>query len=166
MKANIVILLLVLCCLKLNAQDTLQINQTSLNYFDGVTEKECYIDKVLIINRSSEDYFTWISIVPIKNKSNSELIRDYFLKRKGDFNLLEMMYENLLCDKQDIGYSFIKNIASGSSFLYCISKKKLYSTFYRDRLVFISKKEVERCLRQSLKELHFYPYTDIFLLEK
>lgn len=85
----------------LNAQDKIHIDTISFCYFDGITEQTQTIDKYQITNNSSEDYLTWISLVPINKKSNIELIHDFFKKRKGDFSLIEMMYENLL-DKQPI----------------------------------------------------------------
>jgi hypothetical protein len=154
------------CNLKLSAQCTLQIDTVSFSYFNGITGCEKAIDHYKIINNSNEDYLTWVSLVPTNNKSNIELMRDFFKIRKGDFNYLELMYEDGLYEQPvDVGYTFVKKISPNETFSYYIIKNNQYSTFYNDRIVLISQKEVEKYLRQSLKEQYFYSYNDMFLLE-
>ncbi len=154
------------CDLELNAQCQLQIDTVSFSYFNGITEQNQTIDNYKIINNSNEEYLTWVSLVPTSNKSNVELIRDFFKKRKGDFNLIEMINENLLNDKSiSIGYSFIKNILSGDTFSYFIAKTNTNSTFYQDRIVVIKKKEVEQYLNMQIERKYYFPLTSIFLTE-
>ena len=151
----------------LNAQDKIHIDTISFCYFDGITEQTQTIDEYQITNNSSEDYLTWISLVPINKKSNIELIHDFFKKRKGDFSLIEMMYENLL-DKQpiSIGYSFIKNITVGKKFSYFIAQTSEKSNLYQKRIVLIKKREVEQYLKMQIDEKYFFKLQSIFLIEK
>jgi hypothetical protein len=157
-----------LCYLELNAQSTLQIDTVSFSYFNGLTNQTQTIDTYKITNNSNEEYLTWVSLVPNCNKSNIELIRDFFKNRKGDFNLIEMINENLLNENSicEVGYTFIKNILSGETFSYFISKNSSNSTFYNDRIVIIKKKEVEQYLKMQIEEKYFFPLTSIFLTEK
>jgi hypothetical protein len=112
----------------LNAQCQIHIDTISFCYFNGITEQTEIIDKYQIANNSNEDYLTWVSLVPKNDKSNIELMHDFFKKRKGDFNLIEMMYENLLDGQPvSIGYSFIKNITVGETFSYFIAKTETKS---------------------------------------
>jgi hypothetical protein len=155
------------CTMNLNAQCQIQIDTISFCYFNGITEQTQIIDKYQITNNSNEDYLTWISLVPKNNKSNIELTHDFFKKRKGDFNLIEAMYENLLDGRPIIiGYSFIKNIAVGETFSYFIAKTEIKSNFYQGRIVLIKKKEVEQYLRMQIHEKYFFKLPSIFLTEK
>lgn len=151
----------------LNAQDKIHIDTISFCYFDGITKQTQNINKYQITNNSNEDYLTWISLVPIENKSNIELIHDFFRKRKGDFSLIEMMHENLL-DKQpiSIGYSFIKNITVGKTFSYFIAQTGAKSNLYQKRIVLIKKREVEQYLNMQIDEKRFFNLPSIFLIEK
>ena len=94
-------------------------------------------------------------------------MHEYFKIRKGDFNLIEMLYENLLDNQPiNIGYSFIKNITAGTTFSYFIVKNETESNFYRERIVIIKKKEVERHLKMTIDKKYFYQLSNIFLIEK
>lgn len=166
-KISILFLTFLFYTIKLNAQCLIHIDTISVNYFNGITKKKEIIDNYHIINNSEEDYLTWVSLVPINNRTNIELMHDYFKKRKGDFNLIEMMYENLLDNQPiNIGYSFIKNITAGTTFSYFIVKNETESNFYRERIVLIKKKEVERYLKMTIDKKYFYQLSDIFLIEK
>lgn len=166
-KISILFLTFLFYTIKLNAQYQIHVDPISVNYFNGITEKKEIIDKYHIINNSDEDYLTWVSLVPINNRTNIELMHDYFKKRKGDFNLIEMMCENLLENQPiNIGYSFIKNITAGTTFSYFIVKNETESNFYRERIVIIKKKEVEQYLKMTIDKKYFYQLSDIFLIEK
>lgn len=166
-KISILSLTFLFYTIKLNAQYQIHVDSISVNYFNGITEKKEIIDKYHIINNSAEDYLTWVSLVPINNRTNIELMHDYFKKRKGDFNLIEMMCENLLENQPiNIGYSFVKNITAGTTFSYFIVKNETESNFYRERIVIIKKKEVEQYLKMTIDKKYFYQLSDIFLIEK
>lgn len=155
------------CTMDLNAQCQIHIDTVSFCYFNGITAQTQIIDNYQIINNSNEDYLTWVSLIPTNNKSNIELIRDFFKKRKGDFSLMEMIYENLLDEQPiSIGYSFIKNIAAGETFSYCIAKTDTNSTLYQDRIVIVRRKEVEKYLKMQIEKKYFFQLTSIFLTEK
>ena len=151
---------------ELNAQYLLRIDTISYSYFNGITEHEQIIDSYKITNNSNDEYLTWVSLVPVNNKSNVELIRDFFKIRKGDFNLIEMMNEKLLNERLiSIGYSFIKNIMPGETFSYFVAKTNLSSTCYQDRIVTIKRKDVEHYLKFQIEKKNFFPLSSIFLTE-
>ena len=164
-KIYIAFLLFSLVGIKINAQNEIHVDTIPFCYFNGITKQAQNINEIQVTNNSSEDYLTWISLVPINNKSNNDLIYDFFKKRKGDFNWIEMMYDNLL-NKQStsIGYSFVKNIAVGKTFSYFISKSD--TEFYAKRIVIIKKKEVEECLRIQIDERCFFNLSCVFLTGK
>lgn len=169
MKIMIYIFLLafLFCTVDLNAQCQIHIDTVSFSYYNGITGQLQIIDNYQITNNSNEEYLTWISLVSTNNKSNIELIRDFFKKRKGDFSWLELLYENLLEEQPiSIGYSFIKNITAGKTFSYIIAKSDTNSTLYKDRIVVISKKEVEQYLKMQIAEKYFFQLSSIFLTEK
>ena len=171
MRTIICIFLLVIsfCRLDLNAQNQILIDSVSFGYYNGINNQHQIIDKYQITNNSEENYLTWVALEPINDRTDIELVHDYFKKRKGDFNLIEMMFENLLDSLPiSIGYTFIKNIAPKESFSYFISKKEKASNFYRERIVLIKRKEVERFLKMEIdsKYIYFYQYSSIFLIEK
>lgn len=150
--------------LVLSAQCKLKIDTVSMYYFNGFIQKMQKIETYKMKNYTNEEYLTWISMSPIDHKTNSELIHDYFIKRKGDFNLIEMMNEGLLKDKAiNIGYSFIKNILPNETFSYVILKSDSNTIFYQERIVLIKKKEVELYLNMQIKRSYFYPLKNIFL---
>lgn len=105
----ILILLFMSSVINLNAQNEISVDTTSFCYLNRITQQAQAIYEYRITNNSSEDYLTWVSLAPINNKSDIELVHEYFKSRKGDFNFIEMMYENLL-DKRpiSIGFSFVK----------------------------------------------------------
>ena len=186
-KIYIAFLLFSLVGMKINAQNEIHVDTIPFCYFNGITKQAQNINEIQVTNNSSEDYLTWISLVPINNKSNNDLIYDFFKKRKGDFNWIEMMYDNLL-NKQStcIGYSFVKNIAVGKTFSYFISKSdtefyakivqaenkgNLFSLLrrclsYAKRILIIKKKEVEECLSIQIDERCFFNLSCIFLTGK
>jgi hypothetical protein len=153
------------CNLELNAQSPLQIDIVSYNYFNGITGHKQTIDNYKITNNSNEEYLTWLSLVPVNNKSNIELIRDFFKVRKGDFNYVEIMYDEFVNMSIDIGYTFIRKISSSETFSYIIAKTNSNSTFYQDRIVVIKKNEVEQCLKLCIEERYFFQLSSIFLTE-
>lgn len=160
-----IFLLFFLIGMKINAQYKIHVDTISFCYFNGITKQAQNINEIQITNNSSENYLTWISLVPINKKSNNDLIYNFFKKRKGDFNWIEMMNDNLL-DKQptSIGYSFVKNIAVGKTFSYFIPKTD--TNFYQERIVIIKKKEVEKYLRIQIDEKYFFKLSCIFLIGK
>jgi len=153
--------------MNLNAQCQIHIDTVSFSYYNGITEQPQTIDNYQITNNSGEDYLTWVSLVPTNDKSNIELIRDFFKKRKGDFSLIEMIYENLLDEQPiSIGYSFIKNILAGETFSYYTAKTDTNSTLYQDKIVVIKRKEVEQYLKMQIEKKYFFQLSSIFLTEK
>ena len=69
------------CVMNLNAQCPIHIDTTSVCYYNAITEQTQIIDKYQITNNSSEDYLTWVSLVPNESKTNIELVHDFFKSR-------------------------------------------------------------------------------------
>ncbi len=166
---NYILLTIILCFTSLNAQHKIKTSTETLSFYNGITGQDQIIQEYIITNNSSEDYLTWISLDIIKNKSDKEIIHDYFKKIKGDFNLTQMMYEGLLKGQSvSIGYTFIKKISPGQKFTYIVSQTNKKSNIYQNRIVIISKRKVEQTLRMKIyNDLYFKPtyifLTDIFL---
>ena len=139
MKIKIIILFLAFLfyAVTLNAQNQIRIDTISVNYFNGITKKKEIIDIYQIKNDSDEDYLTWVSLAPINNRTNTKLIRDYFIKTKGDYNLIGMMNDDLLTLSSmcEIGYTFLKDIPPSETFSYFVAKNRIESRFYRERIV-------------------------------
>lgn len=197
MKTTIYILLSpFLCCTaKLNAQGEIHIDTLSVNYFNGITQQIQIVDEYRITNLSDEDYLTWVAFFPKGNKSNKELVHDFFKKSKGlgpsELGFITLMYEleplveELPCS---IGYTFIKKIPAGDSFSYFIARTgketdnkntivgstfsytqtdvEKESTVYNDRIVIMKRSLVEQYLRFPLKEFCFSKLPSILLIEK
>ena len=144
MKIKIIILFLAFLfyAVTLNAQNQIRIDTISVNYFNGITKKKEIIDIYQIKNDSDEDYLTWVSLAPINNRTNTKLIRDYFIKTKGDYNLIGMMNDNLLTLNSmcEIGYTFLKDIPPSETFSYFVAKNRIESRFYRERIKILSRK--------------------------
>jgi hypothetical protein len=167
MKVHILLLTLLLIVTACNAQCQIHIDNVATGYYNGITDKNEIIEDYRITNNSNEEYLTWVSLEPINERTNTELIHDYFKKRKGDFSFLEAMFENLLDEQPTvIGYSFIKNINPGETFHYFIAKNEKSSVFYRERIVLIKRKEVEQYLRMQIDDKYFYESPSIILTEK
>mgnify|MGYP001531300082 CR=1 FL=1 len=104
------------CAMNLNAQSPIEIDTVSLRYVNGFTNQHEIVDEYQMTNHSNEEYITWVSLEPTNDKSNIELVHDFFKKIKGDFSYIQAMYEELLDNRPSItGYSFIKKIAPGET---------------------------------------------------
>ena len=89
------------CAMNLNAQSPIEIDTVSLRYVNGFTNQHEIVDEYRMTNHSNEGYITWVSLEPIKNKSNLLLMREFFLQAHGDFSYLHLMGDCIL-DEQDI----------------------------------------------------------------
>ncbi len=166
-KVHILLLTLLLVITACNAQHQIHIDTTEVSYFNEITGKNEIMESYRITNNSDEDYLTWVSLEPINERTNTELVHDYFKKRKDDFTLIEAMFENILDERPTIiGYSFIKNIKPGETFSYYISQNETVSNFHQERIVLIKRKEVEQYLRMQIDDKYFYQSPSIILTEK
>ena len=140
------------CAMNLNAQSPIEIDTVSLRYVNGFTNQHEIVDEYQMTNHSNEEYITWVSLEPTNDKSNIELVHDFFKKIKGDFSYIQAMYEELLDNRPSItGYSFIKKIAPGETFTYFIVKTDPESNFYSERIVLMKGSEVEQYLRMQIE---------------
>ena len=146
---------------ELHAQDSLLVDTASYSYYTG---NQQIIKNYIITNNSNEEYFTWVSRVPIKDKSNGQLVRDFFIKQNGDFTYLSLMYEDLPNLIIGIGSTFITKISPHETFSYFIAKKDSNTTYYEDRIVIIKKKEVEKYIRLPIEEQYFFKQKSIVLI--
>lgn len=164
---NILISIFLSCVVDINAQCQMHVDTISFRYYNGITSQIQIIDNYQITNNTNEEYLTWVSLTSKNDKSNIELIWDYFMRRKGDYSLMEMICENLLSRQQfSMGYSFVKNIAVGETFSYYIVKTDSSSTYYQDRIVVMRRCEVEQYLRDNLDKVCLFKYDSIVLVEK
>lgn len=155
------------CAMNLNAQSPIEIDTVSLRYVNGFTNQHEIVDEYRMTNHSNEEYITWVSLEPTNDKSNIELVHDFFKKIKGDFSYIQAMYEELLDNRPSItGYSFIKKIAPGETFTYFIVKTDPESNFYSERIVLMKGSEVEQYLRLQIEEKYFFKLSSIVLTGK
>ena len=84
------------CAMNLNAQSPIEIDTVSLRYVNGFTNQHEIVDEYRMKNHSNEEYITWVSLEPIKNKSNLLLMREFFLHAHGDFRYLHLMGDCIL----------------------------------------------------------------------
>lgn len=151
------------CAMNLNAQSPIEIDTVSLRYVNGFTNQHEIVDEYRMTNHSNEEYITWVSLEPTNDKSNIELVHDFFKKIKGDFSYIQAMYEELLDNRPSItGYSFIKKIAPGETFTYFIVKTDPESNFYSERIVLMKGSEVEQYLRLQIEEKYFSNHRVLF----
>lgn len=154
--------LIILICISISASLNLIaqcngiVDTIIANRYYNAFIKDCQIvEEYRISNNSSEEYVTWISKDAISGKTPKELIHDYFQKIKGDFNLVSLFYENLLDNKQvTIGHTFMKIIKPNESFSYFLCNDN--ASFYKDRIVVLKKKVVERQIRMKLNYEYSY----------
>ncbi len=155
------------CAMNLNAQSPIEIDTVSLRYVNGFTNQHEIVDEYRMTNHSNEEYITWVSLEPTNDKSNIELVHDFFKKIKGDFSYIQAMYEELLDNRPSItGYSFIKKIAPGETFTYFIVKTDPESNFYSERIVLMKGSEVEQYLSLQIEEIYFFKPSSIVLTGK
>ena len=85
-----------------------------------------YVYKVSIINNdSSLNYLTWFDDHDISKQTEEEIKKNHFLKAKGDFSLLDFLYEDMVNDSTNINKKFrqeylIKEIHPKGEFTYYI----------------------------------------------
>lgn len=164
--SHIFISISLLCVFGLHVHGQLHIDTLSFRYHNGITLKNQITDCYRITNNTKEEYLTWVSLVSTSKKSKAELIHDFFKIRKGDFNFIEMMHEELLRTSiVSIGYSFVKNIAVGETFSYFITHDNPTSMGYQDRIVIMKRKEVEQYLRVKIMDYCFFQSDFIVLTE-
>lgn len=86
--------------------------------------------------------------------------------RKGDFNYLELLYEDIICNKPiDIGDILSLKNMPNETFSYFIAKTDTNSTLYQDRIILLRKKETEQYLKRKIDEKYFFRLSIIVLSE-
>ena len=155
------------CVMNLNAQSPIEIDTVSLRYVNGFTNQHEIVDEYRMTNHSNEEYITWVSLEPTNDKSNIELVHDFFKKIKCDFSYIQAMYEELLDNRPSItGYSFIKKIVPSETFTYFIVKTDPESNFYSERIVLMKESELTQFLKTQLEERYFFKPSNIVLTGK
>lgn len=99
---------------------------------------------IQIHNDSDEDYYTWISDVPIEGITDTKLVNDLFWKSKGDFSFDSLIGDCTGRGKTfiSVGFSFIARICAGQTFSYMVEIDNGGKNPYIDRIVVLSAKEV------------------------
>ena len=70
------------CAMNLNAQSPIEIDTVSLRYVNGFTNQHEIVDEYRMTNHSNEEYITWVSLEPTNDKSNIELVHDFFKEQQ------------------------------------------------------------------------------------
>lgn len=169
MKAQYIKLLILFCFANLTAKGQIIIDTLTSQYYNDFNKATQIIEEITITNNSEEDYLTWISQFPINEKPNNVIIHRFFFSRHGDFRFFDLMYDDVSFAHgipHDIPFSFIKKIQKNESFTYILLKENKESNFYDERIVVISRKEVEDYLKVKVKEEFFFPQSSIFLYDK
>lgn len=154
-----------LCLSIIRVYGQIKVDSVACSYFNGISRRYEIVDLYQITNTSDEEYLTWISLHPNEAKPTEALIREFFLKPKGDFNLMGLFNEDFYIPTCEIGYTFIKSIKPRETFSYVVKKTRVKSTFYRDRIVVISRKEVEQFLKFHIADNFLYKEPIIVLCE-
>ncbi len=153
MKYILLIIMTAFCAINSKVLSQINIDTVYVYYYNDIIKQNQISESIRITNNTNEDYLTWIDSEPVADKSNKEMVHNFFRKVKGDFSFMQMMYEGLL-EKQPvrIGYSFIKNIPPGERFSYLIIKITPDSNIYNDRIVILKRAEVEEYLRTKIED--------------
>lgn len=148
----------------LNAKCDVITDKSSISYYDAITKGTYTMVCYEITNNSLEDYYTWISLDTIGNKTKNDIIYDFFKKRKGDFSYIQLMCEELAKPLSiTIGYTFITKISPGSKFRYIFMLSNGADSIYSNRIVVMPKAEVESYVRLQIDEKYFYKCAYIVL---
>ncbi len=147
----------------LNAKCEIIADSIPMSYYDAITNRTYKMVCYEITNNSSEDYYTWISLDTIDNKTKKDIAYDFFKKRKGDFSYIELMYEELAEPLSiEIGYTFVTKISPGCKFNYLFVQSNGVDSIYSNRIVVMPKAEVESYVRH-IDEKYFYKFAYIVL---
>ena len=151
------------------SQDAIRIDTVSYSYYNTVFNGYTHVKSYQITNMSDKEYLTWVSDTPTEGKSASVLVHDYFRKRKNDFSYIQWMHEEdsgRPISNWTIGTSFLKRIKPNEDFSYIIVKNNDSLVMYDERIVVISRDEVESCIGGtafSFDESLFFPFSSICL---
>lgn len=148
----------------LNAKCEIIADSIPMSYYDAITNRTYTIVCYEITNNSSEDYYTWISLDTIDNKTKKDILHDFFKKRKGHFSYIDLMFEELATPLSiSIGYTFITKISPGCKFHYIFVQSNGVDSIYSNRIVVMPKAEVESYVRFEIDEKYFYKCAYIVL---
>lgn len=92
MNRNLLILFGLLFSLSLYAQETHLITEKKVNQYYVEDTLYTQID-FFFTNISTNNYVLWIEKDSVSSLSESERIRNYFFKRKGDFSLMGLIWD-------------------------------------------------------------------------
>lgn len=154
MKYAFIVIFLNIC----NLLYSQKINTSIGIYKDTIRNKDYRVKEITVINNTDEEYLTWVSSYPVSHLPNYGKIRQYFTTHYVDFHLLVLVYENLLSTNSlcCIGKTFIKNIPPKHSFKYLLKDFRAYKKQWKERLVIIKRKEVEKFLNINFADEWFY----------
>ena len=138
-----------LCVLGQNKTLTLSISETRYT----IEEQDYYLVKGEFKNVSENDFILWIDSLAHKNLnklSKEDRFNKYMLKSHGDFNLLNLIFEGLLCNvEMNIFKTFLKKIAQNESFVIILTIKgkvtklkiETCKSFLNNNVLFLDKKK-------------------------
>lgn len=139
-------------CSSCTAQQTLEIERV-MSYDTYSTQSSSFFTNSLhLINKESFSVILWLDNDIIADYSEEGKIKTFFFKRSYDFNLFDLISENLLKnDDLMIGHSLYKTIPPGETFeIHFFSNEKIEVTqiesFLDNHLVILGLEDVENTI--------------------
>lgn len=121
-----------------------------------------------IMNSTREDYYTWIDFDYKKSSNDSNEIKQFFLKRKGDFSLLSLWSDNVIISSAiifQVGKDFLKKIGPGDTFKYILYGPCDEYEFeeFKQHVFIKTQKEIESVISFEIPDYASFPESSIAL---
>jgi len=153
---RIILSIIFYCVLIHNCIGQIKTDTVNICYFDNIAKEFYRVQDICITNICDEDLLLWFNNTSNEEYSVDDEVLLFFLKKHGDFNYLNLMYEDLIySDSLVIGSTFIKRIAPSDKFHVIIMN--VDSVLCDRRNISIStKSNVEKCIRSVLSDKLYY----------
>ena len=131
-----------------------------------------YVYKVSIINNdSSLNYLTWFDDHDISKQTEEEIKKNHFLKAKGDFNLLDFLYEDMVNDSTNINKKFrqeylIKEIHPKGEFTYYIFSRTANEKEILNKVAIVTDMILGVPLAQRIGGMWLYEEKECIIFDK
>ena len=146
--------------------DGIKIDTASVKIFNNKTNEFETWGYINIQNNTEDEYITWITKNRVSDKTNEQIMLDYFFHHKpyADFNLISLMNEDFVEGALHIiDLTFMKSILPGREFTYMFIKTDKNMNFYKDKVVLLKRKEVESFLKFKIREIFLFPQPCIII---
>lgn len=162
---KILVIIIVLMIGQISSAQSLITDSIRYSYFD---ESSILLQQVKIYeirNETPNVYLLWIVKNPIQNKNTKNLIHDYFLRRRHDFNLLNVLNEDFVdYSRIEIGQNFLKEINPNESFY--IATIGPCEVNLSNKIVLVKKDIVENYLKIKIKQQFLFDKSILVLMNK